>query len=104
MQGRISVLGVGTPGVATHAGIRQRGEASRAGHRLGLYSDLDRLPPPEAPLSFIRACMSGGRVRWTHHVTMRLKQRLLNRELLLDSIDSLEIIEAYEERASSNHV
>jgi hypothetical protein len=50
---------------------------------------------PEQPLEFIRECLASRRVRWTYHVTMRFEQRGFGREMLLNSIDSLEIIESY---------
>ncbi len=34
-------------------------------------------------------------LRWTYHVTMRLKQRSLGSEILIKGADSLEIIESY---------
>jgi len=52
---------------------------------------------PEAPLAFIKGCLSAGRVRWTYHVTMRLQQRGIDAEALRSAIASLEIIEAYPE-------
>ena len=50
---------------------------------------------PDAPLAFIKDCLSGGRVRWTYHVTMRLQQRGLTAGMLRSAMATLEIIEAY---------
>ena len=50
---------------------------------------------PDAPLAFIKDCVSCGRVRWTYHVTMRLQQRALTAEMVQNAIATLEIIEAY---------
>ena len=50
---------------------------------------------PDAPLAFIKECVSAGRVRWTYHVTMRLQQRALTAEMVRNAIATLEIVEAY---------
>ena len=50
---------------------------------------------PDAPLAFIKACLRGGRVRWTYHVTMRLQQRGLTAGMIRDAMATLEILEAY---------
>lgn len=50
---------------------------------------------PERPLEFIRDCLAQQRIRWTHHVSMRLKQRLLSSDVLLRAAGSLEVIESY---------
>jgi hypothetical protein len=47
------------------------------------------------PLAFIKDCIWAGRVRWTYHSTMRLRQRGLTADTLLSAVTSLEIIEAY---------
>jgi hypothetical protein len=46
-------------------------------------------------LEFIRECLFTRQIRWTYHVTMRLKQRSLGSEMLIQGSDSLEIIESY---------
>lgn len=46
-------------------------------------------------LKFIKSCMHQHKVFWTYHVNMRLKERLLSREQIMDSVDSFEIIEEY---------
>jgi hypothetical protein len=50
---------------------------------------------PDAPLAFIKECLSSGRVRWTYHVTMRLQKRALTSEMLRSAMATLEIIEMY---------
>ena len=54
-------------------------------------------PAPNQPLLFIRACISTGQIRWTYHVSMRLQQRSLRSEMLVEAVNSLEIIESYED-------
>jgi hypothetical protein len=56
---------------------------------------LKRIEVPEAPLEFIKDCISGSRIRWTYHVTMRLQQRSLAADFIETAIDSLEILESY---------
>jgi hypothetical protein len=53
------------------------------------------MPVPERPLDFIRERLFRREIRWTYHVTMRLKQRSLGSEILVKGADSLEIIESY---------
>ena len=50
---------------------------------------------PDSPLAFIQECVSSGRLRWTYHVTMRLKHRALPAKMLSDAVATLEIIESY---------
>jgi hypothetical protein len=50
---------------------------------------------PDAPLAFIKDCISDGRIRWTYHVTMRLQTRRLTAGMIYEAMDSLEIIESY---------
>ena len=52
---------------------------------------------PDDPLSFIRESLRGGRIFWTYHVNMRLRQRIIVREAIISAADSYEIIEAYPE-------
>ena len=52
---------------------------------------------PDAPLAFIKDCLSNGRVRWTYHVTMRLQQRGLTAGMIRNAMATLEILEAYPE-------
>lgn len=46
-------------------------------------------------LNFIKDCIIKRRILWTYHINMRLKERFINREEILNSIDSYEIIEEY---------
>ena len=45
-------------------------------------------------LGFVKSCIERRRIRWTYHVTMRLKGRFIPREAILSS-DGYEIIEEY---------
>ena len=49
---------------------------------------------PDA-LSFIRDCVREGRILWTYHVNMRLGQRFIARETIIQAADTYEIVEAY---------
>ncbi|MDI1447791.1 DUF4258 domain-containing protein [Polyangium sp. 6x1] len=53
-----------------------------------------RLLPPD-PLAFVQRCVRSGSILWTHHVNMRFGQRRVTRDMVLDAVDSFEIIEAY---------
>ena len=48
-------------------------------------------------LKFIKSCIRIRRIFWTYHVNIRLKGRFLEREAILNSVDSYEIIEEYPE-------
>jgi hypothetical protein len=50
---------------------------------------------PDEPISFIRECVRAGRLLWTYHVNLRLKGRFVQREFILDAVDSYEIVESY---------
>jgi hypothetical protein len=50
---------------------------------------------PEDPLAFIRRCVMERHILWTHHVTMRMQMRCVEREAILSSVPSFEIIESY---------
>lgn len=52
---------------------------------------------PDDPLSFIRDCIRGGRILWTYHVNMRLGERFIARERIIQAAESYEIIEEYPE-------
>ncbi len=52
---------------------------------------------PEEPLAFIRECVRAKRLLWTWHANMRLKNRFIPREAILEAVESYEIIEAYPE-------
>ena len=46
-------------------------------------------------LSFIKKCFRHRRIIWTSHVELRLKERLITRENILNSIPAYEIIDEY---------
>ena len=50
---------------------------------------------PDDPLEFIRRCVRQGKVFWTYHVNMRLRGRYINRQAILQSNGSYEILEEY---------
>ena len=50
---------------------------------------------PDEPIAFIRGCVRAGRVLWTYHVNLRLKGRFVSREVILDAVESYELVEAY---------
>jgi hypothetical protein len=50
---------------------------------------------PSDPLGFIQDCVYRGRVFWTYHVNMRIKERSISRETILGSVNHYEIIESY---------
>ena len=48
-------------------------------------------------LNFIKQCIKTRNIYWTYHINMRLRERFISRELILNAIDSYEIIEEYPE-------
>ena len=52
-------------------------------------------PTPINPLDFIQRCVRERRVFWTYHINMRMKDRAINRAMILAPVESFEIIEAY---------
>ena len=50
---------------------------------------------PSDPLRFIKECIQARRVLWTYHVNMRLRGRFIQRDVILNAVESYEIIEAY---------
>lgn len=52
---------------------------------------------PDEPIVFIQACVRARRILWTYHVNLRLKGRFVSRDLILDAVDSYELVEAYPE-------
>ncbi len=50
---------------------------------------------PNNPRAFIQACVRSRRILWTYHVNMRLHGRFIPRRLILDAVDTYEIIEEY---------
>lgn len=52
---------------------------------------------PLDPLTFIQQCLQVRRIYWTHHVNMRMKDRVITRSMILENVADYEIIEAYPE-------
>ena len=50
---------------------------------------------PDNPLGFIQACVRERRILWTYHVNMRLQEWYIPRQVILDAVDTYEIVEAY---------
>ncbi len=50
---------------------------------------------PDNPLEFIRKCVKERKIRWTYRVNMRMKDRFISREFIINSTDGYEIIEEY---------
>lgn len=50
---------------------------------------------PIEPLEFIRRCVSQGKILWTYHVNMRLKDRSISRSAIKESHEHYELIEQY---------
>lgn len=50
---------------------------------------------PEDPIRFIQDCIRRSRVLWTYHVNMRLAGRFIPREVILASVDTYGLVEAY---------
>ncbi len=46
-------------------------------------------------IDFIKQCLKDRRIRWSYHLNMRLKERFISREMILNSVDKFEIIEEY---------
>ncbi|MEE8483957.1 MAG: hypothetical protein V3S46_05090, partial [Nitrospinota bacterium] len=43
---------------------------------------------PNEPLEFIRRCVAERKILWTYHVNMRMKDRFISREMLIESAQS----------------
>ncbi len=50
---------------------------------------------PQDPLGFIQERVRARAIFWTYHVNMRLKDRFIQREQILQAVDAYEIIESY---------
>ena len=50
---------------------------------------------PDDPVEFIRECLAARRILWTYHVNMRLGERPITRQMILDATDSYELVAAY---------
>ena len=49
----------------------------------------------ENPLKFIQSCVKDGKLLWTYHVNMRMRDRFIHREHIVNSTENYEIIEEY---------
>ena len=47
------------------------------------------------PVGFIQDCVRRGQILWTYHVNIRLAGRFIPREIILASVDTYELVEAY---------
>lgn len=54
----------------------------------------ERMVPPD-PLAFIQRCVRERRIYWSYHVNMRMGERAIIRDQIVDAVDSYEILEAY---------
>ena len=52
---------------------------------------------PDDPIGLIRRYVREGRILWTYHVNMRMKDRFISRHMILKSVGNYEIIESYPE-------
>jgi hypothetical protein len=52
---------------------------------------------PTDALAFIQRCVRERRIYWTYHVNMRLANRHISRDEVLEAIETYEIIESYPE-------
>jgi hypothetical protein len=50
---------------------------------------------PDDPLVFIRERVRARAILWTYLVNMRLRNRFIPRERILESVDTYEVIESY---------
>lgn len=50
---------------------------------------------PDNPKAFIKSCVRTRQLLWTYHVNMRLQGRFIPRQMILDAVDTYEIIEEY---------
>jgi hypothetical protein len=46
-------------------------------------------------IEFVSSCLKRGRVLWTYHVSMRLRDRYIPRGWILESADKIEVVEIY---------
>lgn len=52
---------------------------------------------PRDPLEYIKACVRERRIFWTYQVNMRMKERFIPRNWILNSFDDFAVIESYPE-------
>ena len=55
-------------------------------------------------LLFIQRCVREGRLFWTYHANIRLRQRAVDRHMVTESVASYEILEQYPESQASRYL
>lgn len=50
---------------------------------------------PDDPIAFVQDRVRRGRILWTYHVNMRLRNRFIPREVILAAVDTYELVESY---------
>ena len=56
---------------------------------------ISKRVPIQDPLEFIRQCVVEKRMYWTYHVTMRMERRSISRQMILESVESYDLVESY---------
>jgi uncharacterized protein DUF4258 len=52
---------------------------------------------PSDPLRFIQWCVRARKILWTYHANMRLEERFIVRDAVLEAVEAYELIESYPE-------
>lgn len=60
-----------------------------------MHEGVARRRLPDDPVAFIRECLTARRILWTYHVNMRLGERPITRQMIVDATDSYAIVEEY---------
>ncbi len=55
-------------------------------------------------LAFVQQCVRQGRLLWTYHATMRLRKRGISRQMVVESVDTYEVIESYAQSKASRYL
>ena len=50
---------------------------------------------PEYSLKFIQRCVNERKLRWTYHADMQMRDRTIDRQTIIDSVNAFEVIEEY---------
>ena len=50
---------------------------------------------PDDPVAFIKSCVKQRKFLWTYHVNLRLRNRFITRQSIINSVNSYRIIESY---------
>ena len=50
---------------------------------------------PNHPLEFIQHCVNERNLRWTYHADIQMRDRTIDRQTIIDSVNAFEIIEEY---------